>query len=132
MSETLEIGHGYQSANTTVTTTTETLAIGTDQIASPRQTVSALVFALLQLTTGTGTTGVTLRIRRGVLPTDPTVGEANVVTIGAAAGGTEVFSLLAREELQDAASVRYTAWVTQAAATGNGTILQAAILALLV
>jgi hypothetical protein len=132
MSDTLEIGHGYQSVNTTVTTTTETLAVGTAQIASPRQTVFAVIFAMVQLTTGVATTGVTLRLRRGVDPTDPTVGEANVVTIGAAAGGTEMFSLLAREELVDAASVRYTAWITQAAATGNGTILQAAILALLV
>ena len=132
MSDTLEIGRGFSAANTTVTTTTETVAISTDFVAAPRQTVFALILALCQLTTGTATTTVTPRIRRGVAITDPLVGEANAVTIGAAAGSTEQFMAMVAEELADASQVRYSFTVQQASATGNGTILQAAILALLI
>jgi len=132
MPETLEIGRGFTAVNVTLVTTAETVIVSTDRVASPRQTVQAMILAWAQLTTGTATTTVTARIRRGLLATDPLVGEANAVTIGAAAGGVEVFSVFVSEGLADAASVIYSLTLEQAAATGNGTALQAAILALLI
>jgi hypothetical protein len=131
MAEVQEASVNFSSANVTLVTTAETLIISAPRIAVPRQTVTALILALAQLTTGTATTGVTPQIRRGPLVTDPLVGEANVVTIGAAAGGTEQFFGFASEELVRLADVQYSLTLTQAAATGNGTALMAAILVLL-
>jgi len=131
MAEVQEASVNFTSANVTLVTTAETLILTAPRIAVPRRSVTALILAIAQLTTGTATTGVTPRIRRGALVTDPLVSEANVVTIGAAVGSNEQFLAFASEELTGAADVEYSFTLTQAAATGNGTALAAAILVLL-
>lgn len=131
MADVQEAEVNFSATNVTLTTTTETLIISAARVAAVRQTVRALILAVAQLTTGAATTTVTPRIRRGALVTDPLVGEANAVTIGAAAGSTEQFFGFAFEELVAAGDVQYSLTLQQAAATGNGTVLAAAILVLL-
>lgn len=118
------------TANVTLTTTTETIIITSDVITPPYDGSDVTIWAWAQLTTGAGTTTVTPRIRRGPAITDPLVGEANAVTIGAAAGSTEVFMIMAVDALIGSGGWQYSLTLQQAAATGDGTALQAAILTL--
>jgi hypothetical protein len=130
-------GQGFSQAafatfttNVTLTTTTETTAVTSGPATASRQTANVCVFAWAQLTTGTATTTVTPRIRRGADTTGTLVGEANAVTIGAAAGSTEQFLAMVCEDRADVATVDYTFTLQQASATGNGTALQGGILVL--
>lgn len=131
MSDVQEASFAASAANVTLVTTAETVIITADRAALVRRSMTAFVLAIAQLTTGTATTTVTPRIRRGPLVTDPLVGEANAITIGAAAGGNEQFFAFASEDLVGLADVQYSLTLQQAAATGNGTALAAAILVLL-
>lgn len=131
MAEVQEVSANSSSVDVTLVTTAETIIISAPRIAVPRQSVFAFVLALAKLTTGVATTTVTPRIRRGTVIGDPIVGDAIAITIGAAAGSTEQFFTFAGEELVGRADVEYSFSLEQAAATGNGTALQAAILVLL-
>lgn len=111
----------------TVTTTTETIAITSPAAILNYQTAHVFIVAWCQLTTGTATTTVTPRIRQGTLVTGTLVGEANAITIGAAAGSTEQFMMMAAEDRFGEKEVVYNFTVEQASATGNGTVLQASI-----
>jgi hypothetical protein len=126
-----EAAFNASAAAVTLTTTSEAVVISAPRVAVVRQSMSALAIAIAQLTTGTATTTVTPRIRRGTLVTDPLVGEANAITIGAAAGGNEQFIAFGVDELSEAAGVEYSLTLQQASATGNGTVLAAMILVLL-
>ncbi len=131
MSDVQEASINFSGAAVTLTTTTEGVVISAPRVALVRGAMTAFILAIAQLTTGTATTTVTPRIRRGALVTDPLVGEANAITIGAAAGSNEQFFGFASEDLVGAASVEYSLTLQQASATGNGTVLAAAILVLL-
>lgn len=117
----------HETANDTLVTTAETVVATVGGIDLPRPGVAVTVRGTAQLTTGTGTTAVTPRIRRGTAITDPLVGEANAVTIGAAAGGTEEFSLEVVDSPGELAGGSYVLTLQQTAATGNGTALQASL-----
>ena len=127
MPEVLEKGAAFSTTNITVTTTTEQVAISSGRVPIPTATCRAVVRAWCQLTLGTATTTVTPRIRRGTAITDPVVGEANPEQIKTAAGSTEPYMIQVEESLQDRESVEYSFTVQQAAATANGTVLQAHI-----
>src|SRR5918996_2650218 len=131
MADIQEASVNFSTTNVSLVTTAETVIISAPRIAVVRGSVSALILAFAQLTTGAATTTVTPRIRRGTAITDPLVGEANAVTLGAAAGSTEAFVAHAGEELTGIAGVEYSLTLQQAGATGNGAALQAAILVLL-
>lgn len=113
-------------ANDTLTTTTETVVATLSGVNTPRRTTVTLR-GWAQLTTGTATTTVTPRIRRGTTASGTLIGEGNAVTIGAAAGGTEEFACTAVDEGIDLAGGSYVLTLQQAAATGNGTCLQASL-----
>lgn len=117
------------TANVTLTTTTETVIVSTPRRNAPRGDVEVLVWACAQLTTGAATTTVTPRIRRGTAITGTLVGEANAITVGAAAGSTETFCLLETEHVAQTA-VEYSLTLEQASATGNGTALHGSIIVL--
>lgn len=131
MAELLEVAANHAVANVTVTTTTEEVAITSPAILVPTSQASAIVFGHAQLTTGAGTTAVTPRVRRGTAITDTLVGEATAIEVAAAAGSDEMFDLLLIDSLDDVDSVQYAFTLQQAGASGNGAILQAAILVLL-
>jgi len=121
----------FSTVNVTLTTTSETVIISSGVATVTRPVVRALVLAFAQLTTGAGTTGVTKRIRRGTLTTDTLIGEANDEPVKAVAGSTEEFYIMVAETLTDLVEVQYSLTLSQTAATGNGTALQAGILVLI-
>jgi hypothetical protein len=128
MADIAEIKVEYTTANVTVPTTTETVAISSGPVRVPQEAVAIAVLGYCQLTTGTGATAVTPRIRQGTTISGPLVGEANAETLKAAAGGTEPFVILVLEPRSGQAEVEYSLTVQQTGATANGTILQAEII----
>ncbi len=119
------------ATDVTLVTTTETVIITSDLIALPSETVLVYVLGWAQLTSGAATTTVTPRLRRGAAITSPLLGEANAETIKTAAGSTEAFIIALTETVQNLATVQYSLTLQQAAATGDGTVLQASILVLI-
>ena len=127
MPEVKEAEVNVSAADVTVTTTTEKVAISSGPVRVPTHTARFAIVAWCQLTTGTGTTGVTIAIRRGTGITGTLVNEANVETIKTTAGSTEVMFSMAEDEQVNLESAEYSLTVKQAGASGNGTILQAGI-----
>lgn len=123
-----QIGMATFTADVAVVTTTEKDVIYSGAVTAPRQTVNVCIIAWAQLTTGTMTTTVTPRIRRGTGITGTVVGEANAETILNTAGSTEKYYLMACEDRSDVASVDYSFTLQQASANGNGAALQGGIL----
>lgn len=128
MADIQEVAFATSTSDVTVTTTTETVAVTSLPALLPRQTHHVLVIAWCQLTTGAGTTAVTPRIRRGSDTSGDLVGDAVSEAVKAAAGSSEPFMLVASEERASEESVRYSLTVTQADATGDGTVTQAGII----
>ena len=127
MSELYEKAVAHSTTNVTLVTTTETVVISSGPAGVPYDTCLVHILATCQLTTGVAATAVTPRIRRGTAVTGALVGEGNAVTLGAAAGSTEQFVIEVTERRSQVASVEYSLTLEQTAATGNGTVLQAAI-----
>ncbi len=127
MAELLEKVVATATADVTVTLTTETVILASGPAKIPTQTALVKVRAWCQFTTGTGATTVTPRLRRGNSAAGALVGEANAETLKAAAGGTEPFVMEAIEGRSNEDTVEYCLTLQQAGATGNGTVLQAAI-----
>lgn len=117
------------TANITLTTTSETELVQVDSVDVPNPGGQVRLRGWCQLTTGTGTTTVTLRIRRGTDTSGTLVDEANAVTIGAAAGSTEQFDIMVDEAPGELAGASYVLTAQQAAATGNGSAVQASLAA---
>ena len=130
MPELNEIGSATTTTNVTITTTTEAVAISSGEVRVPNQTARIVVIGWAQVTTGAATTTLTPRIRRGTAIKGTLVGEANAEEVKAAAGSTEPVMLIVQEDRANEASVEYSLTVQQASATGNGTILQAGIIVL--
>jgi len=86
-----------------------------------------LIKAWAQLTTGTNTTSVKPRIRRGADATGTLVNEANIEQVKAAAGSTEFFFTMALDERANVSSVQYTLTLEQAGASADGSSIQAGI-----
>ena len=112
--------------DTNVPTTTETIVATLTGVATPRRT-NVSVRGRVDLTTGTATTAVTLRIRRGPAITDTLIGEATPEQLTAAAGSTESHEVEALDAGVDLAGATYILTVQQTAATGNGSCLNADI-----
>jgi hypothetical protein len=127
MPELLEKALKTRLAALAVPTTTETAFLVSAAVKVPTQTCLVHVRVWAQLTTGAGTTAVTPRIRRSGAVTGDLVGVAIPETLKAAAGGTEPFVVEAIEERADMDMVQYVATLQQANATGDGSVLQAAI-----
>lgn len=117
---------GPISSDTALVTTAETVVATVGGVSTGRA-VNIQLRGWAQLTTGTNTTAVTPRIRRGTTITGTLIGEANPVTIGAAAGSTEDFEIDVSDLGADVASATYVLTLQQAGATANGSCLQAAI-----
>jgi ABC-type glycerol-3-phosphate transport system substrate-binding protein len=107
-------------------TTAETVVVTSPVRNTPRDEAEVLVICWTQLTTGASTTTVTPRVRRGSTATGTLVGEANAVTLGAAAGSTEQFIAVVSEQ-RAATSLEYSCTLQQASASGNGSALHGAI-----
>ena len=117
----------YSSGNVAVPTTDETTLLQSGAVQVPVHTCIAHVRAWCQLTSGVAATGITARLRRGADSGNQLVGEANVTTLAAAAGGNEQVFVEAVERRENVSAVSYELSVQQAAASGNGTFLQGLI-----
>ena len=127
MAELLEKVAATTTTNVAVTTTTETVAISSGPVKVPYATCRVAIKAWCQLTTGTATTTVATRIRRGTAITGTLVGEANVEDVKVAAGLREPFFIMTSEDRANVDSVEYSLTVEQASASADGTIVQASI-----
>lgn len=123
-----QIAFNTFTANVTLTTTSETVIVSSGPALVTRQTVNVCVMAWAQLTTGTNTTDVTPRIRRGTATSGTLVGEANAETILAAAASTEPYHLMVCEERTNVDSIEYSLTLQQTAASANGSALQGGII----
>lgn len=126
MADVAEAAVGFATANVTLTTSAETVVVTSDEIFLPRRNHRVLVHGLAELTTGGSTTAVTPRIRRASL-TGALVGEANAITIGAAAGSTEIFEKCVVDDVDNLDSVIYVLTLAQTGAAADGTSLSACI-----
>lgn len=113
----------------TLTTTTENIIVSSAQINTPRDEAVVFVLCFGQLTTGTMTTGVIPRIRRGTSVSGTLVSEENTITVGAAAGSTEQFFITATEQ-RAATNIQYSCTLDQVAADGDGAAIYGGILVL--
>lgn len=114
----------YESANTTVTTTTETVVATLTGVTTPRKSTIQLM-GWLQVTTGGSTTALTPRIRRGTDITGTLVCEATAVELAAAAGSEEEISIAGEDPSVDLQNATYVLTIQATAAAANATALQA-------
>lgn len=124
------VAYATVTADVTLTTTAETVIVTSTDLSSIRDDTEVIVIAWAQLTTGTNTTAVTPRIRRGSTTGGTLIGEANAVTLGAAAGSTEQFYAIAVERIAGATRTPYSLTLQQTAASANGSALQGGIVVL--
>jgi hypothetical protein len=111
------------AAGITLLTTTETNGPVTNALSPPFPTgYKAKVIAVAQVLTGTGVTGVQLRLRRNI--SNENVVLFPVLTVAASASSQIQVSIAATDQVPDGRTVTYTLSVQQVAATGNGTISQ--------
>lgn len=113
------------TADTSIVTTAETVLATVGKIDTPGPGMRVDLHGLVQLLVGTGTTGVTLRIRRGTDATGTLIGEANAETAGFTAGSTTAFVIDVVDTPGELAGASYVLTVVQTGASGNGTASQA-------
>lgn len=118
------------TTDVTITTTTEKDVVYSGGVLMPRDTATVCIIAWAQVTTGSMTTALTPKIRRGTGITGTVVGEANAEQVKAAAGSTEPLFYMACEDRSGVASVDYSFTVTQTGASANGAALSGGILVL--
>lgn len=102
-----------------VVTTAETI-VAQVQVSTDRPGVGVTLEGEVDITTGASTTAVTVQIRRGATTAGPVVGTADVPAEGAAV--RVVIPVQEQDQPGEVASQVYSLTVTQAAATGNGTV----------
>jgi len=118
----------HSTADVTVATTTETVAITSDPIKPRTRNPRYFIIAWCQLLVGTGTTAITPRLRRGSSTGDPLVGEGNAEAVKGAAGSRGPVMAVAIDTPVGLSDVVYSLTVQQTAATANGTVQQAGII----
>lgn len=131
MADIQEVGFNYTQDNVAIVGTTETAIITTPRTSLVRQTMTAFVLGWVQMITGTNTTTVSPRLRRGATIAGTLISENNAEGIKVAVGVVETFLAMAIEELSNIAEVRYTLSAAQAGATANGATRQQALIVLL-
>jgi len=130
MADIKEVAFNHSVADITIPTITETVAISSGPVSLPFHACHVIILAWCQLVSGTGTTNVTPRIRRGNTTAGALVGEANAEVIKTAAGSREPFMIMVHEERAGEEAVEYCLTIQQTAATADGIVNQAAIIVL--
>jgi hypothetical protein len=108
------------TTNTTVVTTAETIVATTPAISTPSPDTPVTISGVLSMTYGTGTTAVTVQVRRGTTVSGTLVGEANAWNVTAGNTSEQTFSV--KDTPGDVAGQSYVITVTQTGATANGTV----------
>ena len=113
--------------STAIVTTAETVAVTGNPLSLPYTNAKIRIRGWVQVTPGTSTTGITIRIRRGTTITDTLVGPATNLTAGVLAAATQQFSAAFTDSLQGLVQAQYSLTVQQAGAAANGSIVAAMI-----
>lgn len=111
------------ATDATVTTTTEKIVAQIDNVSVPRPGAKVRLFGSIVITTGTNTTALTPRWRRGTTITDTVVGESNARQVAAAAGSTEELAHSVEDTPGEIAKQSYVLTVQQTAASADGTVV---------
>lgn len=128
MSDVREVAIGRATTNVAVVTTTEKTVVTTEKISPDRPGRSVLLLAFFTHTTGAATDGLTAKIYRGADENGTAVSEASEVAVGASA--IVLGHVTALDVLGDVGEVQYALALTQASATGNGSTLDATLVAI--
>jgi hypothetical protein len=121
----IQVYNSEVSTDVPLVTTTETVVATLANLSTPNAGAKVILTGKAQVTTGTATTGLTPRIRRGVDITGTVVNEANVEQVEAVAGSTEGVDTMCEDTPGEVAGQSYVLTVQQAAATANGASLSA-------
>jgi hypothetical protein len=125
MSTVLQKQIGIPPAAVTLVTTAETFVAYTGRCEAVAPTMRAIIKAWALITTGAGTTNVSLRIRRGNGLAGAVIVNGPPVALGPA---TQLdTSLVFAETLQNVESADYSLTVAQTGASGNGVVQMASI-----
>jgi hypothetical protein len=115
-------------ATVTLTTTSETVVLASPTLQTPKDTSFIVMLGTIAFATGAGATGLTLRFRQGSGVGGAVIGQPYVIgNVGAAqsaAGG-----IMATTQVQSTDYVQWTLTAQQTAATSNGTVSAATVLA---
>lgn len=120
-----EVETNYSASDVTLVTTAETSVISCPAVSVPFQTARVIVKGWGIVTTGTDTTTLTVRVRRGTTATGTNLSAADATTIYSAAGSTQMVEVYVVDTVANANKVQYNWTIEQAGASANGTVLQA-------
>lgn len=109
----------------TVTTTSETIVATSLAFSTRGPNEQVSIKGWVQMTLGTNTTGLTLRIRRGTTTSGTLVGVATPETV--IAGNTGDFDINVVDTPGDVAGQQYVMTVQQTGASANGSVPQASL-----
>lgn len=115
------------TAATSLVTTAETVLATSPPLSADGQAQSVIIDAVAGFTVGTGTTSVTVRVRRGTGITGTVVN--SIAGVNVAAGNSVAIPIQAVDSPGEVADQQYVVTVQQAAATGNGTNVLSSIAA---
>lgn len=110
-----------------VVTTAETIAATGNELPIPYVNGKVIIRGFILFTVGTDATSVTVRVRRGTSITSTLVSGAVAVTQGVAAAAVVAIPFYAVDIVGALGTVQYSVTVQQAAATANGSIVDAVI-----
>lgn len=127
MAQLLQFGWSQSSVVVAPVTTAETVILVSNPVEVPTGAFMALIQASLSMTLGTGTTGVTLRIRRGALVTGTQVEGSGNITSGVTAGSNWLEQLQAVDTPLLGDQVQYCITYQAAGASANAASLSESI-----
>lgn len=117
----------YSETDTSLATTAETVVATVTGTSTNQQGQTVSIRGLANITLGTGTTAVVMRVRRDSIA-GTVVGEVQTEQIFSAAGSTEDHEIYRQEADPGEFSGRtYVVTVSQTAASANGTVNNASI-----
>lgn len=116
-----------KTADTILVTVAETDVVEVGDITTGGPGKKVRVSGWAQVTAGVGTTAITAKIKEGRGTAGAVVGEGNPVTV--VAGNTIEVEVETEQQPGDVDHQAYTLTIQQTAATGNGTVLQAEVVA---
>lgn len=109
-----------QLADTTITTTTETVVWTSLAYSNSGPGAQVTIFGMASVTAGTGTTAFVTRVRRGTAATGTLVGEA--ITVSVTAGNIRTVNITVPDNPGEIAGGHYVITVQQTGATGDATV----------
>lgn len=116
------------STPVTLTTTAETVVLVGPSLQTPKDTSVVVLLAQLQITLGTGATGLTLRVRQGNTTSGAQVG-ASATQTGLAAPGSASIGIMVSAVANFTDYQQWCVTAQQTAASANGTVNGAVALA---